>query len=502
MNGSDIKKATQNDLKNEIASRSTDPNFYSALSFLPNPDEVLRKMGRSQEVYDAIMLDSHVIGEMRSVRAGLLSYEWKITAGGQTSADAAAAELCEKIMSRRPDGNMQWADVMWNIMQAAFRGYRAHEVIWQREGAYLVPARVIDKPNRRFVFSTDNELRLITRNNMVEGEELPNYKFLLSRHMPSFENPYGVAIFSACFWPYTFKHNGFKFFVKFCEKYGLPWAIGKYPEGTPLERQNELADSLAEMVEDGVAAIPDGGSVELLSAKSSGQLPQERLIDVCNKEMSKALTSQTLATEIQGQGSRAASETHREREESVNTSDRGIVSDTINQLFQWITELNFKGAVAPTFEFYEEAEARKDWVEVLTDARDLVDIPVSFAHARLQIPIAEPGEAVLPRSGTQAQPPASNFNQGACPHCNNQHDYASGRKDNITALTDQAATQADELIADMADSIKALLDESDTLLDFQERLNVAYPDLSTDKLNEMTTLAMMSGLLDGMDSAS
>lgn len=502
MNNSDIKKATQSELKNEIASRSTDPNFFGALTFLPNPDEVLRKMGRSQEVYDAIMLDSHVIGEMRSVRAGLLAYEWRINAGGDSSADVAALELCQKVMATRPDGNMQWSDVMWNMVQAAFRGYRAHEVIWKRDGSYLVPERVIDKPNRRFVFSTENELRLITRKNMVEGEELPDYKFLLSRHMPSFENPYGVALFSACFWPYTFKHNGFKFFVKFCEKYGIPWAIGKYPDGTTPEKQAELADQLAEMVEDSVAAIPDNGSVELLEHKSSGQLPQERLVDLCNREMSKALTSQTLATEIQGEGSRAASETHREREESVNSSDRGIVCDTINQLFEWITELNFKGATPPTFEYFEEAEARKDWVEVIKDARDFINIPTKFAHDRLQVPVPVDGEDVVPRSNpTPAQQPASNFNQGTCSHCGGHHDFANGGKDNVTALTDQAAAQADELIADMAAPIKKLLDESDTLVEFRQKLDEAYPGMDEQKLGEMTTLAMMSGLLDGMDGA-
>jgi phage gp29-like protein len=501
MQKSDIKKATQNDLKNEIASRSTDPNFYAALTFLPNPDAVLRKMNKSQEVFDAIMLDSHVLGELRSVRAGLLDFEWRLNAGGERSADIAALELCEKIMAGRPDRGMQWDDVIWNMAQAAFRGYRVHEVIWQRDGDYLVPDRVIDKPNRRFVFSPDNQLRLVTRNNIVEGEELTDYKWLLSRHMPSYENPYGIAVFSSCFWPYTFKHNGFKYFVKFCEKYGMPWAIGKYPEGTPVDVQNELADRLAEMVEDGVAAIPDAGSVELLSITTSGQLAQERLVDMCNREMSKALTSQTLATEIQGEGSRAASQTHREREQGVNASDRSIVCDTFNQLFAWITELNFKGAIAPTFEFYEEAEARQEWVDVLKDAREFIDIPVAFAHDRLQIPMAASGEDVLPRSAPTAQPPA-NFNKGACPHCGGAHDYAQGNKDNIAALTEQAAAMADELIADMAAPIQKLLKESSTLVEFREGLDAIYPNMDDAKLGEMTTLAMMTGLLDGMDSAA
>ncbi|PCI07593.1 MAG: hypothetical protein COB77_04255 [Gammaproteobacteria bacterium] len=501
MNSSELKKATQSELKNEIASRSTDPNFYAALTFLPNPDEVLRKMNRSQEVYDAIMLDSHVIGDLRSVRSGLLNFERRVNPGGESSADLAAFDLCSKVMAGRPDINMQWDDVVWNMAQAAFRGYRVHEVIWKRDGVHLVPDRVIDKPNRRFVFNNDNQLRLITRNNLIEGEALMDYKFLLSRHMPSFENPYGVALFSACFWPYTFKHNGMKYFVKFCEKYGIPWAIGKYPEGTTIDSQNALADSLAEMVEDGVAAIPDNGSVELLAHKSSGNLPQERLVDLCNRELSKAITSQTLATEIQGGGSRAASETHREREQGVNASDRSIVCDTFNQLFAWITELNFKGAMPPTLEFFEEAEARKVWVDVLKESREFLDIPTAFAHDRLQIPQPKDGENVLPRTSASSPKP-TDFNNNSCPNCGAEHEFANDPSDNITALTEQAAQQSDDLINDLAEPIVALLNESNSLVEFREKLDFVYPDMADEKIGELVTLAMMTGYLDGIDSAT
>ncbi len=501
MNSSEIKKASQSELKNEIASRSTDPYFYNTLTFLPNPDAVLRKMHRSQEVYDAIMLDAHVMGDLRSVRSGLLDLKWRVKEGGQTSVDMAAKELCRQVMAGRPTENMTWSDVIWNIAQAVFLGYRVHEVVWKHDGKYLIPAQVIDKPNHRFVFDYQNKLRLITRTNLVRGEEINNYKFLLSRHMPSFENPYGRALFSACFWPYTFKHNGFKYFVKFCEKYGMPWAIGKYPEGTSVDTQNALADSLANMVEDGVAAIPDSGAVELLSSTTAGQLAQERLIDVCNREMSKAITSQTLATEIQGSGSRAAADTHRQREKDVNASDRNIIIDTFNQLFAWITELNFKGAQSPVFEFFEEAEARQEWVNVFKDVRDFIDVPVSFAHNRLQIPVPKKGEAVLPAAAQKTgQPSPVNFNKTPCPHCGSQHDF-SQENDNTLALINQASTQVDGLIDGLAEPIVQALKESNSLLEFKQKLNDVYPHMADDKIGEITTLAMMSGLLEGMDAA-
>ena len=497
MDNSDIKKASSKKaLNQEIATRQSDPNFYGALSYLPNPDVILRKMGRSQEVFDSIIVDAHVIGEMRSIRAGLIKYEYRLQAGGDSSADIRALELCQKIMNNKPAKGMQWIDTFWNMAQGVFRGHQVHEVVWKNEGGLIVPDKIVDRPQRRFLFSPDNELRLKTKQSPM-GEELGNYKWLLTRHMPSYENPYGVALLSSCFWPYTFKHNGFKFFVKFCEKYGIPWAIGKYPQGTPKTEQDELVDALANMIEDAVAAIPADGSVELLEHKHSGSLVQESLIKMCNGEMSKALTSQTLATEIQGDGSRAASETHRGREESVNESDRVIISAAMNELFTWITEINIADAKPPTFEFYEEEEARQEWVDVFKDSREFMDIPSQFAHERLQIPMAKEGEDVLPRTSS-VSPVATNFNKSSCPHC--EHDF-NKHDDPLNKLTDQATTQADELIESMVDDVRELLFNANSLEEFRDGLVKIYPGITETKLGEMTSLALMTGELQGTEDA-
>jgi len=497
MDNSDIKKASSKKaLSQEIASRQTDPNFYGALSYLPNPDTILRKLGRSQEVFDSIIADAHVIGELRSIRSGLIKFEYRLQAGGEAPADIRALELCQQIMNDKPAKGMQWIDTFWNMAQGVFRGYQVHEVVWKREGQFMVPDKIVDRPQRRFLFSPDNELLLKTKQN-PNGDELGNYKWLITRHMPSYENPYGVALLSSCFWPYTFKHNGFKYFVKFCEKYGIPWAIGKYPQGTPKADQDELAEALANMIEDAVAAIPGDGSVELLEHKHGGQLVQESLIKICNSEMSKALTSQTLATEIQGEGSRAASETHRGREESVNESDRVIISAAMNELFTWITEINIADAKPPTFEFYEEEEARQEWVDVFKDAREFMDIPSSFAHGRLQIPTAKDGEDILPRTGS-ASPAAAEFSKSSCPHC--EHDF-NKHEDPMEKLTDQAIGEADEFIEGMVDEVKELLFSANTLEEFRDGLVKIYPDITETKLGEMTSMALMTGSLQGTEDA-
>lgn len=377
--------SARRNLTQQIASRATDPDFYAALSFLPNPDAVLRKLGKQQEVYENIAGDAHVVGDMRAIRGALLGYEMRILPGSDDPASMRAFDLCKRVMSKPPAPGLTWSDIVWSMGCAIFNGFAVHEVVWSREGSLLLPAKVIDRPQKRFLFGPENELRLRTRTNPDSGIQTGANKWLITRHMGSFDNPYGAAIFSSLFWPYTFKHAGFRYLVKFSERYGFPWPIGKYPAGTSSQDQEALANRLAEMVEDAVAVIPNDSSVELLQVEQSGKLVQERLINLCNREISKALTSQTLATEIDSRASGAASQTHRQRECAVNQCDRTIIELTFNDLFRWITEINVNHAVPPKFTFFREAESRLEMAEFLNEANSLVPLSRREVYERLQM---------------------------------------------------------------------------------------------------------------------
>lgn len=374
-------------ISSEMAMPATDPYMARYIGALPNPDRVLRKLGKSHDVFADLYGDAHILGEVRAIRSGLLSYEWRIAPGGDDDPSMRAFETAQVLFRRKPAPGLQWSDLIWSMGCATLHGYAVTEVVWERVGQYLFPVKVIDRQARRFAFDAQtSELRLLTRAYPVHGEPVMNYKFIVTRHMASQANPYGVALFSACFWPYVFKRTGFKYFAKFAERFGTPWAIGKYPVGTPQAQIDDLADSLARMVEDAVAAIPNDGAIELLSPSTGrSELAQERLIALCNRELSKALTSQTLATELPGAGSHAAAQTHRERETTVNASDRAMVQDSMNTLMRWLTELNFQGAKAPRFEFFEESEAAGTMAEFLTRAASLLPLSKREVYARLKL---------------------------------------------------------------------------------------------------------------------
>lgn len=233
-----------------------------------------------------------------------------------------------------------------------------------------MPAKLLDRPNRRFAYAPDGALRVLTREQPLYGVPAEEAYFLLNRHMPSYDNPYGVALFSSCFWPHLFKTAGFRFTVKFCERVGIPFPVGTYPAGTLDADIQKLNDALESLLEAGWASYQEGGAITLLESKvagGGGKLVQQQLIELCNSEMSKVLSSQTLSTEQPNSGSRAAAETHRGRSADVSQSDREYIAYAYDHLWRLITRFNDgEDAVgdAPRSEFLSEEAATKDRAEI------------------------------------------------------------------------------------------------------------------------------------------
>ena len=490
-------------LHTELGGRSTDPWYWGLWSRLPNPDTVLRKMGADQRVYDQILYDAHVMGEMRTIHAALLEFEWRIVPGEESRGARRATDLARKIMARRPAPEMTWPDMAWSMADALFRGMAVHEVIWMRDAQKrFLPARIEQRPNRRFVFDDDSRLRLLTRLKPFDGEAVPEKVFLLGRHMPTYDNPYGVAVLSACFWPFVFKHAGYKYFTTFCERFGFPWPVGKYPpDGGSIDAAS-MIEMLQTMVMNAVAAIPQDAEITFPgnSVNSSGATPHERLIQACNREFSKALTSQTLATEIDGEGSRAASETHHQRERSGHLSLRQIVSGTLNTLFEWVTEINFGANVAPpVFEYFEEDEARMNWAKLYETARQYLPIPQAEVYKRLHIIPPEGDEPVLPGYGQPARP-ASEGNRG-------EMQFAAPGADPGAVLEEalQALLAADEggvaarLGRDITQPVLEMAEADPDALGI--RLGALYPLLDTQGLEELLARVMYVAELVGRDDA-
>lgn len=505
-----------------IADASTDPQrMFSALLQMPNPDQILRKMGRAEEVYFSIMQDPHVIGDVRSIRGSFRAEQYRLVAGNEgDSKSLAALELCEQWMANTRPNNVatDWLEIMWQMSTAIFSGYLPHEIVWDNVGGKFLPGQVVDRPGRRIQFNAAGDPLLITRQNMM-GETFEPYRFVISRHMATATNPYGLALLSSCFWAWTFKTGGWRYFVKFCERHGLPWPFGRYTNGTTEEDQDKFAAALEEMLEAGYILAPEGSELELLSPNisSSSNLPQQSLIELANREMSKALTGQAMVAELGGVGSRAASETAKSRQAEINHADQDIPVSGMGEIFRWVTLFNFGDGVAPPrLEFFKPEKAGKDRAETYQTAANMGARPSRSAMLEeLGIPQAETDEdALLPAAPPQQQQP-----QGAQPGPQPLPPRpAKGTKAEFSAwpgltfakaagMTDEEAQQLaaeaadqaieDRMIAPVAQLLERYEREGKTLAEFQAALEDIVGAMDDAGLREVIDRALTYSMLRG-----
>lgn len=338
-------------LSDQIATRSRSIDFYALSTYLPNPDPVLKALGKDIKVYRELRADAHVGGCIRRRKAAVKALEWGL------DRDKAQSRVAKSVQAIFAD--LDLSRIITEMLDAVLYGYQPMEVMWGKVGGYLVPVDIVGKPADWFVYDEENQLRLRTRQSPLKGEELPARKFLVPRQDASYDNPYGFADLSMVFWPTTFKKGGLKFWVQFTEKYGAPWVIGKHPRSASDTETNLLLDRLEDMVQDAVAVIPDDSSVDIKEAagKTGSTEVYERLLHFCRSEVSIALLGQNQTTEATA--NRASAQAGLEVTRDIRDGDKAIVQEAFNTLIRWVCELNFSDGARPVFDMWEQQEVDK-----------------------------------------------------------------------------------------------------------------------------------------------
>ncbi|HOV99273.1 MAG TPA: DUF935 family protein [Bacteroidota bacterium] len=339
------------DLTNEIATRQNFNRIVGFWNLLPDPDPILRKIGKDITCYRELMTDSHLSSTIEQRKAGTLSLERELNRGN-------SSQLEYDVLSSFFD-DLDLENIINQILNAPLFGFTIFELVWEQVGRFLLPTRIEEKPQEWFFFDNDNQLKLRKNviSSQIQGAPLNPLKFLLVQHKPTYMNPYGERILSRCFWPVTFKRGGLKFWVTFTEKYGMPFLHGKLPRGASQADIDALARSLEDMIQDAIAVTPEDSSIEIKEAgKTSSADIYEKFLNFQNSEISKAILTQTLTTEVQDKGTYAASETMSNMLDKVQASDKKLVQKMFKQLINKIYEVNFTSTDKPVFILYKEED--------------------------------------------------------------------------------------------------------------------------------------------------
>jgi phage gp29-like protein len=336
-------------LSQHIATREHSPEFASLFGgYLPNPDPILKRMGRDIDVYENLRSDPIVAGCIRRRKAAVRGLEWSI------EAEAGPQRLAKRVQQAL--AHLDIGQIVADMLDGSLYGYQPLEVIWTHREGWTVPGKVIAKPPKWFVYDGDGELRFRSRGHLLQGEVLPPRKFLVTRQGASYANPYGVGDLSLVFWPTTFKRGGLKFWVKFAEKYGTPWLVGQTPRGTPKTEVDDLLDRLESMVQDAVAVIPDDASVQIIESNKSGTADAySELLHYCRGEIAIALLGQNQTTEASS--TNASATAGLEVADTLRDDEARMVESAMNQLIRWMVDLNAgENTQAPKFTMWEQDE--------------------------------------------------------------------------------------------------------------------------------------------------
>ena len=313
--------------------------------------------------------------------------------------------------SRAPLGS-----AVYELMDAVARGLSVVELDWKADAAgFLVPVNFRRVPSRYLGIDTDGSLALrlpvsgfSPQVSSLNSQLVPfaNYpgKFLIG----VFQSKSGAIGESAqlrALAPLWLGHMlGWEWLVQKAELFGTPLRWANYPTTATQAEIDAITAALRNMGTASWGAFPQGTNLQIMQGTTSGVSgpndPSERLMAVADRACDIMLLGQNLSTEQNGQGSRAATEVHREVELDLYESYAEFIVAIINdQLIPQLIALNWGAADEIPFVDVEISRPGRDQEMAARDKTLFVDmgLPVSlqYLYERHKIPSPSPSEALF-----------------------------------------------------------------------------------------------------------
>ncbi len=504
----------------EIATIKRDVNrvFFGGV-LQTNEDDTLKSRGahKGLKIYQELKRDAHAGAVLAKRKLAVTSRPWDVIPASEAGPDKKAADLVKAALE-----HLRFNGACKRLLEATLQGFAVSEVLWEVRDGLVLPAALKARDARRFLFSVADQLHLITRENTITGEPMPERKFIVHRRGADDDSPYGTGVGSMLFWPVFFKRNGITFWLTFADKFGSPTAVGKYPTGAQKPEQAKLLGALAAISQDAGVIVPDGMVIELLEAKRSGGVDTyEKLVRYMDEQISKAVLGETMSTTAAstGLGSNQAGVQNDVRLE-VARDDSDELCETLNDtLVRWIVEYNLPGAGLPRLS--REFSEPEDTAKLATRDKTLFDMGWEPDEQYIQKTYGEgwtrksappapvvaapgPGDGGMGNAvGDPADPDDSNaepagFAEGTpLGKAGAQRAFNAARQDAITTAAQQLAGDWHEVMRRPVEDLTAALESSGDLVAFREGLTALLdrkPDAATvDKIAQAAFAANVMG---------
>ena len=345
------KFAERKPATNEVASVRSDPDWDQEWmgDARTNPDEILRKQATEGgagaiKLYDEMDRKDPQLSSFVQTRInGVLSKDRRIVPGEDSDAARKIAEEAQAMFDRIED----WEQDMRELMRGISHGFSVAEIMWKRNGNALDIADLVSRPQRRFKFDTDWQLRMLTKDNQMDGEPVEKKfprKFIVHTHNRGGMNRYGRGEYQYCYWPYFFKKHTTNFWAIFIEKRAIPPIVARYDRETSSKTQRaDIKRIIGEFVHDTGIMVPDDIQLEFVQITSSVPVrTMKDFVELMADWQAQRILGQTLTTGkgSAGLGQGGVAEQHGNVRQEYIEADSKELLPVMNQGLRWWVDVN------------------------------------------------------------------------------------------------------------------------------------------------------------------
>jgi phage gp29-like protein len=304
--------------------------LFAFMKYIPDPDVII---GNNYDEYRKLLTDPHLYAVVQQRKGQISQLGWELQ--NYTSEDSNYNLIMDILNS------LSFGKLVNEVLNALLLGYSVLEVIWEKRSGVYYPIDLVEKPQEWFAFDERNQL-IYHRGAGVS--KLPDYKFILAQNDASYKNPYGEKLLAKVYWYVKQKEIAVGMWQKLAERYGMPSLVGRYPTTATEQEQQQLLDNLLKMIDDNITVLSETDQIDFVeSMKYNVGETFDKLMSFYNREISKAILTVTLTTEVGKAGSYKAADIHKQMLEHLGLHDKKIVERAVNDMLRYFVEVNYSG---------------------------------------------------------------------------------------------------------------------------------------------------------------
>lgn len=219
-------------------------------------------------------------------------------------------------------------DVVSQILETYLYGLNVFEINYKEKEGLVYP-RLVQRDFRQFKFNDAGEFVFSAGGS---EQSIPPLKVIYALNRANFRKVYGDGLLKKLYFPVKMKNASLKFWFRFLEKFGSPWAIAK----TSYE-PDEMAAEVQAMLSGDSAVIDTDEEITLVQPTSNVDFT--RLPAYLDNQISKAILGANLTSDVK-EGSYAAAKTHNEIREDLAANDGKILVFVMNKAISFFKEIN------------------------------------------------------------------------------------------------------------------------------------------------------------------